>query len=554
MTDPDPTRLSPGEFLRSQRLPLLVCSALFTAVMLAAVFSVDPAYNYPRLITDQLLYYMKAISFVADGNTTAQTAINAKPFIYAATPGLLRAPFIAAFSEFDDQLRAIQVSNIALAIILGGMSAYIVSWVLPRRLHWIGVCFSFATLLLNPVWVTNILSPLADLPYAVASLGGLIVLNRMALGAEADRRSLALKILFAFLFIVAFGCRYTAPVLFLYGWVLFRQQRAGRGIDGASVRYVLLGVGLLALLVAMDIHTIVSGYLWQPFQFLINSNKSGIVLNTLAVAVPSQIIPGLILLYREPPASLYRPVFGTNPADMVLVVAGLLITALVVYGMWRGRRSFKAEILYVAMPLPLIASMIPSTARYLLSYQPLIWLFLYLGISHLALSSVPSRRWLTGLTTAGVVFCCVAAGAVLYIRSSRITGSAKVTISSFSLGESRRHAPEVATTYRSLRDFLESRPRERSLVLGDRATTGQWKVIAGIDYYEPDSALAKIARARDLYMVMSCQSAVQCSGFDGAVKRREDRILDYGAFEFDNVFATRNDYSAAIVYRVRVAN
>ena len=52
---------------------------------------------------------------------------------------------------------------------------------------------------------------------------------------------------------------------------------------------------------------------------------------------------------------------------------------------------------------------------------------------------------------------------------------------------------------------------------------------------------------------MTWRSAVQGSAFGEALKRREDRILDYGAFEFDIVFATRNDISVAMVYRVKAA-
>ncbi|MEO8578490.1 MAG: hypothetical protein ABI556_17390, partial [Gemmatimonadales bacterium] len=244
MRDADTARLSPGEFLQSQRFAIILWSAIVAAVMLTAVFSVDPAYNYPRLITDQLLYYMKALSFVNQGTTAAHAAVNSGPFIYAAAPGLLRAPFIAAFSNFDDQLRAIQVSNIALGIILGALSAYIVSWALPHRYHWLAVSFAYATLLLNPVWVTNMLSPLADLPYAVASLGALIALNRMIIGTEAERNSRVIKLLFVILLAVAFGCRYTAPVLLVYGAVLLRQARADRGINGASVQRAFIAVGM----------------------------------------------------------------------------------------------------------------------------------------------------------------------------------------------------------------------------------------------------------------------------------------------------------------------
>ncbi len=551
----DADMLSPGDFLRTQRVSLLIAGAAVGAIMLTAVFSVDPAYNYPRLITDQLLYYMKGLSFVRDGTTAARAAINVPPFTYAATPGLLRTPFIAAFGDFDDQLRAIQVSNIALGVILGGLSAYVLSWALPRRLHDLAVAFSFTTLLLNPVWVTNMLSPLADLPYAVASLGAVVVVNRMIRGTESEKRSPFLKLLFVLLFIVAFGCRYTAPVILLYGWLVFRQQKNKHDAVGTALRRVgVAAIIALAALIIADFHTIVFGYLWQPYQLLIHSDIRTLALNTFALGIPSQVIPGLDLLYRAPILNIDKPVFWSNPVDLGLTALGVAISAVTAIGAWRGRSQFAAEAWYVLAPLPVLAAMIPSTARYLLSYQPFVWLFLYIGVSGFAAHLAPRFRWRRAMTLALVALCCVGAMTVLYIRSGRVTGSQRVTLASFSLGRGRRHAPEVARTYRALREFLESLPAGDALMLGERGSSGQWKVIAGIDYYDPDTALATIARRRAIYVVANCQSKVFCSGFREAIKDREAQIRTYGAFEFDSVFAARNNYSAAAVYRLRVAN
>ena len=521
--------------------------------MLTAIFSVDAAYNYPRMITDQLRYYMKALSFINDGTLAAREAVNVAPFTYAATPGLLRVPLIWAFRDFDDQLRAIQTVNVVLGIILATMAAYVLSWVMPKRFHWMAVGFSFATMLLNPVWVTNMLSPLADLPYAVASLGAVIVLNRIFRGTDAERSSIGLKILFVLLFVVAFGCRYTAPIILIYGWLLFRRQKKVAESRPGTRRAFIVVVALLAILVIGDLQTIVVGYLWQPWQFMLNANKVSLLLNTLALGVPSQIIPGFGLLYRAPPLELYSPDFAANPFDLGLTLFGLGISAIVVYGMWRGRRLLKPEIYYVLLPLPVLAAMIPSTARYLLSYQPFVWVFLYIGATHLA-ARFNLRISQRSVKIATIALVGVATVLALYIRSDRVTGGQRVTLSTFSLGESRRHAPEVATTFRSLRRFLETLPKDRSLLLGTRASTGQWKVIAGIDYYAPDSAMTAVARERDLYIATDCSTKIACGWLDYEKKRYERRLQKYGSFSTERIFETRNDYSAGVVYRVRAAD
>ena len=524
--------------------------------MLTAIFSVDAAYNYPRMITDQLLYYMKGLSLVQDGTLAARSAVNAEsPFEYASVPALIRVPFMAAFSDFDDQLRAMQVFNIVLAILLGGMMAYIFSLALPGRAHWLAVAMSFATLILNPIWVTNILSPLADLPYAVASLGALIIITRLICGTDAERRSRGLKLAFIGLFIIAFGCRYTAPVLLLYAWLLFRQQKKSRPSQALPRSVVIAVAAILVLMVAISFRTIVFGYFWQPFTFMLKASQLGILLNTIALAVPSQIVPGFDLLFVRPPVTRsFSPQFGTNPFDVGLTALGICITAVVGYGMWASRKRLMPELAYVLAPLPILAAMIPSTPRYLLSYQPFFWVFFYAGASRLVTGLAPGFRWRRATTVAAIAFSCVAIGAVLYIRSGRLTKGTKVTLSTFSLGSTRGHSAEVSRTYRTLRRFLEALPRDRSLLLGEERSTGQWKVIAGIDYYLPDSGIAVAACARDIYVVDVCSTKALCSDFSGIIRRREVRLLRFGRFELEQVFATGNEYAAARVRRLRVPN
>ncbi|HEX2723627.1 MAG TPA: hypothetical protein VHM24_11990, partial [Gemmatimonadaceae bacterium] len=298
-------------------MPLVLGAVIVLVVMLSAVLSVDTAYYYPRMMTDQLFYYMKGLTFLHEGTTAARAAINAEPFTFAAMPGLIRVPFMAAFSDFDNQLLAIQVSNILLGVVLGAIAAYLASWVLPQKAHWIAVGFSYTTLLLNPIWVTNMLSPLADLPYALSSLGSIVVLDRLIRGTNAERESKSLKVLLLVLFVISFGCRFTAPVLLVYAWLVWRDQRKTRGVRPVVKPAVIIAVASCVLILGLlNMRTIVSGYLFQPVAFLNRADGTGLVLNTVALAVPAQIIPGFDLLYRRPPVvDILHPVFATNAFD-----------------------------------------------------------------------------------------------------------------------------------------------------------------------------------------------------------------------------------------------
>jgi hypothetical protein len=545
---------APFDFLRTERWAIGICSLVFSAVMLAAIFSVDPAYYYPRLITDQLLYYLKGLSFVHEGTTAARVAVNTEPFNYAAGPGLLRAPWIALFPAFDDQLRAIQVTNVVTALALASMFAYIASWVLPRKAHSALVVFSFASLVLNPVWVGNVLSPLADLPYAAASLGALIVLTRLIAGTAAERSSQWRNVLFTVLFVIAFACRFTAPVIAVYGWLLHRSLRPASSAGTSRRRVTALMIAAFGFLLAATAlrPRVVAYYVVLPLIFILRAGIPEIIGTLVLVAVPSQVLPGLELLYERPPLlNMYRPVFATTPFDIALTVLGLTITAVTALGMWVSRRNLQPAIAFVLVPLPLLAAIIPSTARYLHSYQPFYWIFMYAGAVAITARLAPRFVWTRRTTIMVATVACAVGASAVYVRSGRFLQGEKVTLSNLSLGETRRGAADVAATYRSLRTFLERLPRNETLLVGTQGAIGQWKAIAGMKYYYVDSSLVDTAREKAVYLVLACPTPGTCSDLERVDGEEQKQIREFGRFEFSRVFDIANRYSAARVYLIK---
>jgi hypothetical protein len=221
----------PLQFFRREWKALAIFGGGFCLIMLAGVMWVNPAFYYPRLQTDPLLYYLKARSLVETGSTAARLSVNTPPFPYAAMPGVLRAPILLMFSEFDDQLRAIQIINIPIVASVASMSAYIVSWSLPKRKHWLGVAFAFAFVLLSPMWITNVYSPLADAPYAAFSLLSILISIHIICRGSL-RKSPVLTAVFCMLFIVVFMLRFTGPVLLVFAAALargaWREQEVSR--------------------------------------------------------------------------------------------------------------------------------------------------------------------------------------------------------------------------------------------------------------------------------------------------------------------------------------
>ncbi|MDQ3080741.1 MAG: hypothetical protein M3R07_00835, partial [Gemmatimonadota bacterium] len=201
---------SPLAFARREWQAILVFGGGYSIVMLFAILAVDPAYFYPRLSTDPLLYYLKGLSFAEFGHTSATLTVNRPPFRYVAMPGVLRSPFMLIFSDFDSQLRAIQLSNVALVSLVAVMHAYILSWVLPVARHWMAVGFAFGFMLLSPIWAANIFSPLAEAPYSAFTLGTLILMVMIIRSGKRVRHRLPAIVAAAVLFALSFLVKFTA--------------------------------------------------------------------------------------------------------------------------------------------------------------------------------------------------------------------------------------------------------------------------------------------------------------------------------------------------------
>jgi len=544
---------SPAAFIRREWQALAVFGGGFVAVLLLGVLAVDPAYFYPRLSTDPLLYYLKGLAFAETGHAIARSAVNRVPFDYVSMPGVLRSPFIAAFRDFDDQLRAIQLANIALVAATGVMFSYILSWALPRSRHWMGVGYTFGFLLLSPNWVANVFAPLADAPYAAFTVAALIIVTSVICSDTAlSRRPLALASAAA-LFVLAFLVKYTAPVLLVYAAIL----ASGRTREHGTSRRALFtgsGVALSGVLVLVLINwtTITRRYMYEPIGYLLHAPKKGMLLNFFGLAIPSQVIPDFELAFaRNPMVDAYRPVFGTTPGDIAITAAGIAISMVFFFGMWKARKHFLPEIGYCLAALPVLGLMIPSTARYLMAYQPMAWIFFYIGAAALIRPLVPRLRLHPLAPITSLSLMLLVASGLVFMRSQRIVGATGNRSAAISLGQTRGYVDQIASTFRDLRRFLETLPRNRTLLIGAAPTVGRWKVISGLDYYRPDSALSVAAREHDVYVVLECGTLELCQDFGAWEDLTRKGLRKYGDFSLDPVFSRASSHAKTKVFRLK---
>ncbi|MBA3342524.1 MAG: hypothetical protein H0T48_11915 [Gemmatimonadaceae bacterium] len=543
---------SPVAFVRREWAALLLFGGAFSVLMLVGVLALDPAFFYPRFSTDPLLYYLKGLSFAQTGRAEAVIAVNLPALHYVSMPGILRSPVFLAFDDFDTRLRAIQVGNIFLVAATATMYAYILSWGIARAWHWVAVGFSFSFVLLSPWWITNVLAPLGDAPYAFFSAAACIIVARVLASDARLRDNWPVVVLGAFCFAVAFLVRFTAPALLVLAGLL----AAGRGVfHGLSRRRMIVGAScstvVLLTMIALNWEVLSDRYLGESLYFLREADKSSMVLNLVALALPSQIVPVFQLGFAQPPMeSIFYLVFGTTPRDRAWTAIGIAIACVVFFGMWRTRARLLPEIAYLICVLPVLTLIIPSTSRYLMAYQPFIWMFFLAGLSFL-LSPFRSRLSARHMHVASAmaVFAVVGMGVM---RARRIAGTQYRNSASVSVIEARSYAADVASTFRQLRRFLETLPRERSLLIGARGTTGRWKAISDIDYYFPDSSLAAAVVQKDVYLLAECGTREDCLDDVAWETSAKLPLGDFGDFAYERVFVRSTRHTRAAVYRVHL--
>ncbi len=501
-----------GAFLRRERKAILLISCAFAAAMVAVVFLIPPAFFYSRIQTDPLNYWLKAKQLVEHGNTAARWAVNMRPFAYAAMPGVLRAPALLLSSEFDRQLRIMQLMNIPLLAGLGIMSAYVMSWPHPERRHaWI-IAFSFAMLLLTPIWLANIFLPLVDAPYAFFTIAT-IILARAIICSSRRLRDQKLHIaLFAVFFAIAFSLRFTAPAVIVFAGILARGRWARGNISPRMLLIAGAAAALLVLImVAFNVQAIFGRYLPEPLFFLRRASKVGMVLNVFGVALPAQIIPAFHLGFAqtpvEPPFHIH---FAESARDAVWLAVGLSISGLIAYGMWTTRRKLLAEAVYILLPLPLLMTMLPSTTRYMMSYQPFLLLFFYYGLVALGARANLDRIPLVHNRVAVIAIVVATISGIVGLRMLRSAGTAAPASRAIRITHAPQYVRDVSTAFGNLRSYLATLPRDSVLLVGQYGTAGRWTIISGFQYYRADSLLPEVARRIPVYVLAECGTQEQC--------------------------------------------
>jgi hypothetical protein len=431
--------------------------------------------------------------------------------------------------------------------------AYVLSWAIPRRWHWLAVGWSFGFMLLSPDWVSNVFLPLADAPYAVFSIGFLILATRVICAERPLTSRPSIILSGAILFTLAFLVKFTAPFMLAHSAVLASGRRRLRPVrQHVFQAWVGAAVAGVAVLIALSWKTFTARYLYLPFLFLRKASLFGILENLLVSALPSQIIPAFNVGFPHQGINdRYHVGFATSPATVVLLSLGLAISATVFAGMVRYRNRFTPEMVYCLISMSILMLIIPSAARYLMPYQPLLWIFFYGGAALVAAPVVVRIAAKPRAPLIAVALLVVAVSGITYLRSQRVAGAGTDGSTPISIGATRRYTTEVASTFRSLRGFLETLPRDRTLLVSNFGAAGRWKVISGFDYYRPDSVLSVAVGTRETYLLVECGTLDACQDFAAYDAQMKREVEKFGVFSYSLVYSAATPHAKAKVYRIR---
>jgi len=134
--------------------------------------------------------------------------------------------------------------------------------------------------------------------------------------------------------------------------------------------------------------------------------------------------------------------------------------------MWRSREKFAPEFWYCVAAFAVVGPIIPSAARYIMAYQPFLWIFFYAGMTVLL------RRSRRAVSNSRILFAALAlivitTGAVVYLRAERTRWHREAIVLQRSRRRHASYVSEVAWTFRGLRNFLETLPRDHTLLISE---------------------------------------------------------------------------------------
>ncbi|GAA0542267.1 hypothetical protein FHS83_000243 [Rhizomicrobium palustre] len=394
------TRVAREEARVSARERLAAAVALFL-VLITVIFIVGPEYAQARLYADALNYWIMAEAIVRSGSPNVSLLDGVPPEVYAPVVSYLRAPIFWLTQDTAIRLAAIQLQNAFFLTLFATLSSIYLQWRGTSRKWLIFSPFLFCAI--ATPWPQNVLFLLSDTTFACLTMAALVLYMR----SWRQRRFAALTVCgFVICLILAILAKFTAIAVLAYALVdlalrpkgqLRRQWVVLLGALGAAAVLVVFGTPYAAHYVASGLHKISPH---APLWTLATAS-----LNFISSTIPSLIVPNYIFVYLHNDIANVATPELLHRKEVVWLLIGTLISALILRGAIRLRREALPEVAALLVCSPVFALIFGSALRYTAVFQAFFIRFFENGIGDLLESAeakkiIPVLRFLGGLSIA----------------------------------------------------------------------------------------------------------------------------------------------------------
>lgn len=540
------------DYLSKEKGRLAIWFLIYSVIILVSLFLIPIEFFFSRLNFDSLNYYLIGKHFAETLWFDVRIAENVSILPYVGWPGYLRLPLFLLSRNPEVCLRAIQISNLGIAMGLSVFYSYALSKVLPDSLKTAAIPLSLFLLTFSNYWAIDLALPLGDNLFSLTTLSTIFLLRSY----EEDSSRFLIGplgwLVVSLLILISILIKITGVFLLIFVINAVRFKVSGGSI---SRRVVFVATILLLFLVLFLAYssigpTIIGRYApaWlkrfndQHTQFL-----SLWFFDFICLSLPSQIVPHLGYFF---PGHEVVPVFhflsGHIWQKVIVLVVGMTISTMIFIGMWMARKRFAPELLYFVIGLPIYVPITTSTMRYLSYSQVFILVFFFIGtgaiVQRFRRFTLP-KKWRRGL-----ILLSIGLFLILSISIRLLSGTSSKT---GNFGLYWDGIIQTSTVYRELNRFLLTMPRESTRIIMVHPGQSRWKALCGLEYHAPAKDLPWLSEEYNLLLVLDA------SGRDGAdlipmEAEATQAMKPFGSYELQTLFAMDNTYAHARVFRVRM--
>lgn len=535
--------LSFAAFLRQKAGSLILYTLILIALYTTVLCCIEIHTWYAFLLQDPLFYILHGMELIRQHSTDLMIADNMQAIPYVGLPGYLRIPLLALPFQFETIFKILQIANVLTLMLLGLLMSYLVFLYSPNRLKTSGIVLVYISLLLSPVWESNVVLPLSDSIFACLLCIAMILI-RQTTNTEGKTSTIYKLVSIVLLILLAGSVKYFGFLLVPYA--------ISRWYPVLSRKYTHLFSRMSLFILAIMTITIAASWTTMLplaqiyYSRMVNDHWYDCILNLLACSLPSVVIAPYYHLY-SPGFSLTYLHFNwlATPKDIVLTGIGILISFVCFAGAVRTFRKFSSEILLL-LAIMLISSVITtSTTRYLHCMQ-FFCIALFLHGADLIIPGHLSKRTRYALSAMAPVFLVLLVMARISFRSNHAFVSHKngfVTISNYQ------------KAYQAEESFIENLPEKtkvRFIYFPDTIlSSGKWLAIQDVRYIAPDRNLDLYAGQYDLYAVFDASRSRLYTVQDNRTPEFFlEQLQQYGHFRATMVLNASNNDIVCEIYRI----